>query len=532
MQHNEPVPNHDQSISPALTALWNLVCRDLSLNLGQSAFDRWFSEVRLVRLDSDYLWLEAPNAIYTLWIEENYLDELKRAIAVHLPTHPPIRFEIPLPAAQPSKPEAQVGNPVEGPQAEAENVIRTPEPAPVPRRAATAAAAANTPVAAPEGPKLRQAGHAAGLSEANRFENFIIGQTNRLAAAAARAVADKPGKTYHPLFIYSASGLGKTHLLQAIGWESLSRRPRSKVIYITAEKFANGYIEAIQKNNLVAFRKRFREADMLLIDDVQFLAGKEGMQSEFFHTFNSLTDRHKQIVLASDRPAAEIRELEDRLVSRFKWGMTAEISAPERETRLAILRQKSEERGARIPEWVCEYIAERVTSSVRALEGALIRIATIASLNGRDVPLAPEELEEALRDFVDEQHTAQIGVTDILTIVSEHYGLIPRDLTGKRRTSRLVEARHMGMFLARELTGLSLAEIGKDFGGRDHGTVINACRRVAAKIEANPATRRTLDFLRRALLALAGPNNRPKRRTAGHPSQFNREPEPEREYEA
>jgi chromosomal replication initiator protein len=528
MQHDEPVPNHDQTSSPALTTLWNLVCTDLSLTLGQAQFDRWFSEVRLVRLEPDHLWLGAPNAIYTLWIEENYLEELKRAVAMHLPTHPPIRFEIAAPAAQFSKLEAVVEEPVTSPTVEIETVPAFPElvsdPTPAPKASAPSGSVL-------DGPKLRQAGVAAGLSEANRFENFIVGHTNRLAAAAAKAVAEKPGKTYHPLFIYSASGLGKTHLLQAIGWESLSRRPRSKVIYITAEKFANDYIEALQKNNLVAFRKRFREADMLLIDDVQFFSGKEGMQAEFFHTFNSLTDRHKQIVLASDCPASEIRELEDRLVSRFRWGMTAEIAAPDRETRLAILRQKREERGARLPDWVCDFIAERVTGSVRALEGALIRVATIASLNGRDMPLAPDELDEALRDFVEDQHTAQISVADILTVVSEHYGLTPRDLTGKRRTSRLVEARHIGMYLARELTGLSLAEIGKDFGGRDHGTVINAVRRVTAKIEANPATRRTLDFLRRSLLALAGPSQ-PRRRTTSKGSRFGRETAPEREYEA
>ncbi|MCB1093043.1 MAG: chromosomal replication initiator protein DnaA, partial [Verrucomicrobiae bacterium] len=311
--------------------------------------------------------------------------------------------------------------------------------------------------------------------------------------------------TYHPLFIYSASGLGKTHLLHAIGWDSLKRRPRSKVIYITAERFANDYIEAIQKNNLVAFRKRFREADMLLIDDVQFLSGKEGMQEEFFHTFNSVTDRHKQIVLASDRPAAEIRELEERLVSRFKWGMTAEIVAPGPDTRVAILRRKREERSLEIPDWVIDFISERVTSNVRALEGALLRSAALTSIQGEEGTLCEESLEKLLADYVDDADSArQVSVQEIIERVAEHYDISPREITGKRRTSRLVEARHVAMALAREKTDLSLAEIGKEFGGRDHGTVINACRKVASKVDSNPSTRRTLDFLRRNLLLSSG----------------------------
>ncbi|MCB1076598.1 MAG: chromosomal replication initiator protein DnaA [Verrucomicrobiae bacterium] len=490
-------PNPEEPVfSAALSTLWNSVCSDLTKQIGEAEFDRWFSTVNLVRLEPDALWISAPNPIYSLWIEENYLRELTASVAAHLPSHPPIRFEIassnhPLPLSKVGAPESQssIGDsPKEktSSQPKSQREERTEPASPDPKR-------------------LKQSGLASGLSEVHRFDNFVVGAANRLAAAAAKAVAEKPGKTYHPLFIYSASGLGKTHLLHAIGWDSLKRRPRSKVIYITAERFANDYIEAIQKNNLVAFRKRFREADMLLIDDVQFLSGKEGMQEEFFHTFNSVTDRHKQIVLASDRPAAEIRELEERLVSRFKWGMTAEIVAPGPDTRVAILRRKREERSLEIPDWVIDFISERVTSNVRALEGALLRSAALTSIQGEEGTLCEESLEKLLADYVDDADSArQVSVQEIIERVAEHYDISPREITGKRRTSRLVEARHVAMALAREKTDLSLAEIGKEFGGRDHGTVINACRKVASKVDSNPSTRRTLDFLRRNLLLSSG----------------------------
>lgn len=507
MNSNDDLPFDGPQSGRALSALWQSVRRELSERIGEAEFERWFSPVKLVRLCRDALWLSAPNAIYSLWIEENYLTELKDAVAAVLPSHPPIRFEV-----------ASAPSPVPGdsapahPSGTAEEALSGGAPEPPSARPAASRpggerekgrseAAATPGESAPDQKKLRQNGLTAGLSEANRFDNFVIGAANRLAAAAAKAVSDKPGKTYHPLFIYSASGLGKTHLLHAIGWDSLRRRPRSKVIYITAEKFANEYIEAIQKNNLVAFRKRFREADMLLIDDIQFLSGKEGMQEEFFHTFNSLTDRHKQIVLASDRPAAEIRELEERLVSRFKWGMTAEIAVPGPETRVAILRRKRDERSAHVPDWVIDFIAERVTSNVRALEGALLRTAALTSIDDGEVDLSEDSLLQLLADYVDEADSArQITVQEIMELVASHYDLPVRELTGKRRTSRLVEARHVAMALAREKTDLSLAEIGKEFGGRDHGTVINACRKIATKVETNSATRRNLDFLRRSLL--------------------------------
>ncbi len=508
-----PSSEHDDpfSKSTALGTLWKLVCGELIKRLGKAQFDRWFSPVKLVRLDVEALWFSAPNTIYSLWIEENYLGELEAAVALQLPSHPPIRFEIaPSVAGSLTSPDlAPDSAPSLLPEPESATVTATidtpgqkPDLVPVatePMPSESDDLVADTDV---ELRKWKTSARAAGLIFEYQFDNFVVGSANRLAAAAARAVAEKPGRTYHPLFIHSASGLGKTHLLHAIGLEALRRRPRSKVIYLSAERFANEYIEAIQKHDLVAFRKRYRQADVLLIDDIQFLSGKEGMQEEFFHTFNSLTDRHKQIVLASDRPATEIRELEDRLVSRFQWGMTAEIVVPTIETRIAILRRKREERKANVPDWVIEYISNHVTSNVRAMEGALIRAATLGSINEEDPESIDEPtLEELLAPFTDAETARQVSVHEIQELVAEHFDVTVRDINGRRRTSRLVDARHVAMALARERTDLSLTEIGKEFGGRDHGTVINACKKVAAKAENQPSIRRAMEFLRRSLLS-------------------------------
>lgn len=516
----------DAKLSPtssALETLWKHVSRELVNQLGEAEFSRWFSPINLVRLDEEGLWFSAPNTIYSLWIEENYLTELSQAISLQLPDHPTIRFElapfqdlVEFEASDKetgATPEEPVENRATVHAKSSVDSLFPPDPVDetISGGAAVEKGASPKPSKVDE-KKWRTAGTQAGLSSDYQFDNFVVGTANRLANAAAKAVAEKPGRTYHPLFIHAASGLGKTHLLHAIGWDALKRRPRCKVVYISAERFANEYIEAIQKNDLVSFRKKFRQADMLLIDDIQFLSGKEGMQEEFFHTFNSLTDRHKQIVLASDRPATEIREIEDRLVSRFQWGMTAEIVAPTLETRIAILRRKRAERGAEVPDWILEFIANHITANVRAMEGALIRAATLASItDDDDQELDEQTLAELLVEFTDAESARQVGVHEIQELVADYFEINVRDITGRRRTSRLVQARHIAMALAREKTDLSLSEIGKEFGGRDHGTVINACRKVAQKAEEDPATRRMQDFLRRSLAS-----HRSKRSRSGY----------------
>ncbi|MCB1235386.1 MAG: chromosomal replication initiator protein DnaA [Verrucomicrobiae bacterium] len=493
---HDPFQNYD---SKRLARLWAKVCARLIESLGEEAFSRWFKPVKLVSLARERLLFQTPNDIYSVWIEENYLDELTAAFQAELGVVPPIEFELDRNAPDLTASDADRSE--DAPELSADDVT-APDPADLHSDGVASAAASETSPptqshhAQPLDGKFAKAGKAAGLSPLYSFENFVIGDSNRLAHAASIAVSEKPGRTYHPLFIHSPSGLGKTHLLHAIGWEALRRRAKSKVVYITAEEFANEYIAAIQTNSLISFRKRFRQADLLLIDDIQFLGGKDGMQEEFFHTFNSLTDTHKQIVLASDCPATEIRNLEERLVSRFQWGMTAEVAPPSNETRIAILRRKREERPAPVPDSVIEFIAGRITANVRAMEGALIRAATAFSLGA---PMDEASLERSLVDFLGDDGHCRVSVHEIQETVAAHYDVTIRDLTGRRRTSHISMVRHVAMHLSRDLTDLSLAEIGKEFGGRDHGTVIHAAKKIQVRAEKDPGLRRTLEFLRRQL---------------------------------
>ncbi|MEM9281231.1 MAG: chromosomal replication initiator protein DnaA, partial [Verrucomicrobiota bacterium] len=345
--------------------------------------------------------------------------------------------------------------------------------------------------------KLLERGRAAGLVDIFRFENFVPGENSELAWAAAQAVAQEPGKTYQPLFFHSACGLGKTHLLHGIGWASLRLRPKSKILFVTAEQFANDYINAIQKNSLVSFRKKYREADLLLLDDVQFLGRKDGLQQEFFHTFNSLADLRKQIVLASDCPASEINELEDRLVSRFQWGLSAEIHRPGVETRAAILRSKRDEWNMDVSDDVINAIVERVRGNVRVLEGALIRVAMVATLN--ENPITPEDVTEILSDVCGSSDSQEVGIEQIKQAVAEHYDLDVSILNGKKRTARVAEARQMAMYLIRTMTELSLVDIAASFG-KDHGTVIYAVKRIKSKCETSASLKSTVGLIKRRLV--------------------------------
>ena len=269
------------------------------------------------------------------------------------------------------------------------------------------------------------------------------------------------------------------------------------MVYISAETFANEFIDGLQNHALVAFRKKYRKADILLIDDVHFLAGKEAMQEEFFHTFNTLMDAHKQIVITSDRPPGEIQSLQDRLITRFQWGLTVEIQPPDIETRIAILRRKRTDWGVEVPDWVLEFVAERIRSNVRLMEGALMRVATVTSLNGQ--VLDEDALEDLLMDFTREEDAKDVSVNAILSTVAEHYDLRVVDLTGRRRPARIALARQVAMYLTRQLTGLSLKEIGEDFGGRDHGTVLHADRSIKAKMAETASLRKAVEFLKRRL---------------------------------
>src|SRR5712691_8953326 len=300
-------------------------------------------------------------------------------------------------------------------------------------------------------------------------------------------------KPLTPLFIYGGVGLGKTHLIQAIGQQTIERRKSQKVMYLSSERFTNEFIDAIQHNKLVRFRKRYRQSDVLLIDDIHFLAGKERSQEEVFHTFNTLFDGRKQIVLSSDRPASEIANLEHRLVSRFEWGLTAELQPPAIETRLAILRKKARGMQIKLSDETFEFLANRIRSNVRRLEGALMRVASFASLSGKQ--LTGEVIEHLLKDILQEEARTSITIEQIQRRVAEHFDVRLADMTSKRRPASIAFPRQVAMYLARELTKASLNEIGDVFGGRDHGTVLHACKLVKRRMHEEDNVRQTISFI-------------------------------------
>jgi chromosomal replication initiator protein len=308
------------------------------------------------------------------------------------------------------------------------------------------------------------------------FETFVIGSSNRFAHAAAVAVAEAPAKAYNPLFVYGDSGLGKTHLLHAIGHYAQTLYPGLKVRYVSSEEFTNDFINMIRDGKQDGFRRRYRDVDVLLVDDIQFLENKEGTQEEFFHTFNTLHNASKQIVISSDRAPKRLVTLEDRLRSRFEWGLLTDVQPPELETRIAILRKKAIQEGLNAPADVLEYIASRISTNIRELEGALIRVTAFASLNRQGVDLQLAEI--VLKDLIPEAQGPQINAATIMGQTAAYFGLSIEDLCGTSRSRVLVTARHIAMYLCRELTDMSLPKIGQQFGGRDHTTVINADRKI------------------------------------------------------
>lgn len=313
------------------------------------------------------------------------------------------------------------------------------------------------------------------------FESFVIGNSNRFAHAASLAVAEAPAMAYNPLFIYGGVGLGKTHLMHAIGHYILSQNPRAKVVYVSSEKFTNELINSIRDDRNTEFRNRYRNVDVLLVDDIQFIAGKERTQEEFFHTFNALHEANKQIIISSDRPPKEIPTLEDRLRSRFEWGLIADIQAPDLETRIAILRKKANLENIDVNNEVMLYIANNIKSNIRELEGALIRVLAYSSLTNRKVSV--ELAEEALKDILTKSAPLEVNVRRIKEIVGEDYKLKIEEFSSKKRTRSISFPRQIAMYLSRELTDLSLPKIGEEFGGRDHTTVIHAYEKISKDIE-------------------------------------------------
>ncbi len=433
---------------------WEQISKRIRDRVSSDGFDRWFSGVSIASLSSDTVTLCVPNPIHQFFIESNYLPIVKESVQATLPNVSKVEFT--------SSNEVEIA----------------PRPTPP----------------TPKAPREKAPATLAGaMNPRNTFETFVVGSNNEFAHSAALAVAKSPATTYNPLFIYGVSGLGKTHLLHAIGHHVQATNKSAKIVYLSSEQFTNEFIDAIQHGTLVKFRKKYRQADVLLIDDIQFFAGKERSQEEFFHTFNALHDGHKQIILSSDRPASEIEKLEHRLVSRFEWGMTAEIQPPDTETRIAILRSKAEGLNLKLEPWIIEFLADKIRNNVRRLEGALMRVASYTSLSEK--PITQESIENLLRDIFQEQARKTITIDAIQRRVAEHFDVRLADMTSKRRQANIAFPRQIAMFLSRQHTSSSLCDIGDAFGGKDHGTVIHACKLVKKRMEEDEKTRQIVGML-------------------------------------
>ncbi len=451
------------------TLIWEKVKTELSELLPRDIFDSWFVSVECLSSDGNSVVLQVPSEFSAIWINDNYLDLLTKAFQRFL-GHP-----VTVTLVDNSADEDTVGNNTRHTNTEMSNFRGN-------------AASAN---------QRNKGAIDSNLNRRNTFENFVIGSNSQLAHAAAIAVAHAPAEAYNPLFVYGETGLGKTHLMHAVGHHILQNKPDARIAYLSSEKFTNEFISSIQENTLTRFRKRYRRVDVLLIDDVQFLSGKERIQEEFFHTFNELFEQQKQIFLSSDRPANEIAKVESRLVSRFQWGLVTDIQAPDFETRVAILRKKAEQHNFKVQDEIINFIAEHIVKNIRRLEGALIKVCSYSSLTGN--PLDISTCEMLLSDVLMEAAKQQLTIDTIQKKVAEYFELRHSDMLSRRRPNHIAVPRQIAMYLSRELTKHSLQEIGESFGGRDHGTVIHACRQVENLVDQDDTVRHSVDYLKAQL---------------------------------
>jgi chromosomal replication initiator protein len=444
--------------------IWNSAREHLRSKLNNDTYNMWFAPLRACAIDGNNVTLEAANEFSGVWLKDNYLSLLQDAFAAAAGRQLQVKFKI------------AAGN-APAPSAAAPAPVKAKAPDPVHER--------------PPGSELH-------FNPKNTFESFVVGNNNNFAYAAALAVAQAPGKSYNPLFLYGGVGLGKTHLLHAIGQHVSANKKGARVAYLSSEKFTNEYIDGIQNNQLAKFRKKYRQTDVLLIDDIQFLAGKERIQEEFFHTFNALHESHKQIVLTCDRPASEIQGLEHRLVSRFEWGLVTDLQPPDVEMRLAILQKKAQAMGVTLSDDIMNFLANRIRTNVRRLEGALIRVASYASLTGKKLTI--EVVEGLLREVLHEEGRFSINIEVIQKKVAEHFDIRLADMTSKRRPENIAFPRQIAMYLSRQMTESSLNTIGEAYGGRDHGTVLHACRLVKDRMEVDANVRQVVHYLEKQLM--------------------------------
>jgi len=434
-----------------LLSVWNQAQGLIKEEIGSAAYETWFSSLDVSEKEPDILSIFTPDDFFKNWIVDHYGTLIADKLSSLASRPIQIKFEV---------------------------------------HAFTATATTPAPSASPADGPMPSGQNRAKLNARFSFNNFVVGPSNRFAYAACMAVADSPAKAYNPLFIYGQVGLGKTHLLQAITQQIKDNHPGIKTCYISSEKFTNELIDAIQHRSTSQFRQRYRDIDVLLIDDIHFIAGKESTQEEFFHTFNTLHNNRKQIIISSDRPPKEIANLEERLSSRFAWGLITDIQPPDFETRVAILRKKSEREPVDIPDAVINYIAEQIKSNIRELEGALIRVVAYSLLEEK--PVALEMAKIILKDMVQET-SRSVNINTIQKTVADFFQITLTDLKASKRNRAIILPRQVAMYLARKMTTLSLPEIGKAFGGKDHTTVLHSCKKIESNIKSDRSLRDTLD---------------------------------------
>ena len=429
----------------------------METKLSKPSFETWLKSTKPIALFDNTIIIGVPNEFARDWLESRYADSIRESIKTILKQEINLKFIIPQ-----TNEETYVVTTVEEEPTSIEEKVASPN-----KRTNSLEEYKSTP-----------------LNPKYIFDTFVVGNSNRFAHAASLAVAEAPAKAYNPLFIYGGVGLGKTHLMHAIGHYVLEQNSKVKVVYISSETFTNELINSIRDDKTVEFRNKYRSIDVLLIDDIQFLAGKERTQEEFFHTFNALHEANKQIIISSDRPPKEIPTLEDRLRSRFEWGLITDIQAPDLETRIAILRKKAELENISVPDEVMIDIAKKIQSNIRELEGALIRVVAYSSLTHKEINV--NLAQEALKDIIPTNRNRQVSIALIQQIVAAHFNLKIEDFKAKKRTRNLSYPRQIAMYLARELTDFSLPKIGEEFGGRDHTTVIHAYEKIREGMEADP----------------------------------------------
>jgi len=460
------ISNHLVKTDGGMSKLWDDTLEHLELNLSPQHFSTWIKPLKLVKIEQDMVYIEVSNRFVLDWVKENYSKLIEKILADLSAVSYRLQFNV---------------------SGQAKDQL--------PKRSDQKKSA---DMSAPANEKVMVNNHAAeiNLNRKYTFEEFVSGSSNQFAYAAAMAVANNPATTYNPLFIYGGVGLGKTHLVNAIGNALLKKSPHMRICYYTSEKFMNELINSLRYNRMDDFRNKFRSMDVLLIDDIQFIAGKERTQEEFFHTFNALYESHKQIIVTSDKFPKDIPGLEERLRSRFEWGLIADIQPPDVETKLAILKMKAEQNSIKLPEDVALFLANSVCNNVRELEGYLIRIGAYASLTA--IPVSLDMTRDVLKDILIERNR-ELSVEEILKKVSTHFNIKISDIKSPKRLKTVVLPRQIAMYLSRQLTSSSYPEIGERFGGKDHSTIIHAIRKIDKLMEEDFQLRSTIEKLKQEL---------------------------------